>query len=134
VPEFRPQNGVDDIPVVREKNQAGRVLIQAADRKDPLPMADFRDDVTEYVGLAGRRDADRLVVLDIDRRGAPLNDVSVPGDNIGGTDLIPKMRKTSVDRDMPGLDQAIGLAAGADSVLREKLIDADPLSTVPSAE
>jgi hypothetical protein len=49
MPVLSPQNLIHDVPVVREENEAGRVLIESTDRKDPFRMADLRDDITGYM-------------------------------------------------------------------------------------
>ena len=68
MPELCPQDLVHDVAVIGEENQAGRVLVEPADRKDPFRMADLSDDIARNVGFARRRDAYRLVIFDVDAR------------------------------------------------------------------
>src|SRR6188472_109618 len=45
MPMLHPEDVVDDIPVIRQQDQAGRIFIEAPDRKDPSRVPDFSDDV-----------------------------------------------------------------------------------------
>ena len=127
MPEFSAQNRVHNVPIIREENQAGGIFVQPTDRKDSLRVADFRDDVPFHMGFTGRRDTDRLVILDIDRRLTPGNHLSVPGDDVARAHVIAQLGNLTVDRDGPRLDQAIRLASGADPLFREEFVDADRL-------
>ena len=117
------QNLVDDIAIVGQQDEPGRVLVQATDRKNSGGMVDLRDDVPGDVRLAGGRDADRLVVLHVDQRIAPRNDASVRRDDVLRVHLIAQTGDVSVDRDATRLDQPVGLPARADTVLRKELVD-----------
>ena len=66
------QHLVDDVAVVREQDQALGVLVEPADREDPLGMVDEVDDVALDVALGRARDADRLVERDVDRAASSL--------------------------------------------------------------
>ena len=61
------QDFVDDVAVVGEQDQAFGVLVQPADRKDSLAVADELDDVVLDVRLGGAGDPDGLVERDVDR-------------------------------------------------------------------
>ena len=64
---LRAQHLVDDVAVVGEQDQALRILVEAADREDPLGVVDEVDDVAGDVPLGRAGDADRLVERDVDR-------------------------------------------------------------------
>lgn len=123
MPVLSPQNLVYDVPVVREENEAGRVLIESTDRKDPFRMADLRDDITGYMGLTGRRHTHWLVILDVERGRSPGNHLSVSCDHVAGTDLIPQAGHPLIDSHATGFDETVGLSPRTDAMLSEKLID-----------
>ena len=118
------ENIVHDVPVVREKDEAGRVLVEPANRKDPFRMADLRNDVTGHMRLAGRRHAHRLVILDIELGHPPGNHLSISRDNVISTDLISQAGNPLIDGHATGFDQAIGLSSRTDAMLCEEFIDA----------
>ena len=124
MPMLRSQNLVHDVPVVREQDETGRVLVESADWKDPLRMADFRNDITRYMRLTGRRHTHRLVILDIEWGCSPGNHLSIPRDDVVGTDLVSQAGRPLIDGHATGFDQTIGFSPGTDAVLCEKFIDA----------
>ena len=124
MPMFSSQNLVHDVPVVREQDEARRVLIESADRKDPLRMTDLRNDITRHMRLTGRRHTHWLVILDIERGCSPGNHLSVSRDDVVRTDLISQAGRPLIDGHATGFDQTIGLPSGTDAVLCEKFIDA----------
>ncbi len=97
--EFSAENLVDDVAVVRQQDEAGRILVQPPDRKNPLRMADLRNDIARDMRFARGRDADRLMILDIESRFAPWDDTALAGDDIIGRDLITQSSHSTVDRD-----------------------------------
>lgn len=78
--------------------------------------------------FARRRDSDRFVILDIDRRGTPGNHLPVTGDDVPLAHLIPDFGDLLIDGHTPGLDEPISFAPRADTVLREEFVDADGVS------
>ncbi len=99
VAEFGAEDVVDDVAVVRQQNQTGRIFVQPSDRKYPLMMPDLRNDVSGNVSLARRRHADRLMVLDVEMGLPPRNDLPIPSDHVRRGDLIAELRHPTVDRD-----------------------------------
>ena len=65
------------------------------------------------------------MVLDIERRSSPGQDLALSGDDVRWLDLITELGHTAVDRDQPGLDQSVSFTPRTDPLFREKLIDAD---------
>ena len=124
MPVLGSQDLVHDVPVVREKNEAGGVLVESADRKDPLRMADLRDDVTGHMRLTGRRHAHWFVILDVERGSPPGNHLAVSRDDVLRTDLISQRRYPLIDGHATGFDQTISLSPRTDAVVCKKLIDA----------
>src|SRR5262245_6444596 len=88
-------------------------------------MTNFHDDIARNVGFARRRHANRLVILDVDRRLPPSNDLSISGNHIARAHLIAELRHHIVDRDSSGLNETIGLTPRADAVPGKKFVDAD---------
>jgi hypothetical protein len=88
-------------------------------------MTYFRDDIARNVGLARRRHANRFVILDVNRRLPPGNDLSISGNHIARAHPITELRHDIVDRDSPGLNETIGLTPRADAVPGKKFVDAD---------
>ena len=72
----------------RKQDEAGRVLVESTDRKNPFRMADLRNDVARHVRLAGRCHTHRLVVLDIERDRSPGNHLSISRNDVARADLI----------------------------------------------
>src|SRR5574342_665220 len=105
MPVLSPQNLVHDVPVVCEENEAGRVLIESTDRKNPFRMADLRDHITWYMCLTSRRHAHRLVILDIERGRSPGNHLSVSCDHVARTDLISQAGHPLIDGHATGFDE-----------------------------
>ena len=62
---LRAEDFVDDVAVVRQQDQSLGVLVEAADGKNALRMADEFHDIPFDVRFRGARDADRLVERDI---------------------------------------------------------------------
>ena len=73
------------------------------------------------------------MVLDIERRSSPGQDLALAGDDVRWLDLITELGHTAVDRDQPGLDQSISFTPRTDPLFREELIDTDRLSHGESA-
>ena len=117
------QNLVHDVPVVREEDEAGGILVEPTDRKDPFRMANLRNDVTRHMRLAGRRHTCRLVILDIERSRSPRNYLAISRNDIMRADLISQAGHPLIDGHTAGLDQAIGLSSRTDTVLCEEFID-----------
>src|SRR5262245_21676725 len=88
-------------------------------------MTDFCDDIAGDVGLARRRHANRLVILDVYRCLSPGNDLPIAGNHVARAHLITELRDNVVDGDSSGLNKTIGLAPRADAVLSKKFVDAD---------
>ena len=88
-------------------------------------MADFPDDISGNMGFTGRRNSYRFVILDVNRRLAPRNDLPVTSNDVARGDLIAKPGDARIDRDASGLDQAVRLAPRADTVLGKEFIDAN---------
>jgi hypothetical protein len=120
-----PQNLVHDVAIVGQENQARGILIEPPDRENPFRVADLRNDIARDVGFARRRHADRLVILDVNRRLPPGNDLPIAGNHVARPDLIAELRDDCVDRDTSGLNKTIGLAPRADAVLSKEFIDSD---------
>lgn len=125
VPELDTEYLVHNVAVVRQQNQAGRILIEAPDRENPFGMADFSDDVARNVGLTRGRNAHRLVILDVDPRLPPGNRLPVFGDHVLMADLVSMLRNDVVDGDASGFDQPIGFPPRADPVLGKEFVDAN---------
>ena len=124
MPVLSSQNLVHDVPVVREQNEAGRVLVESAYRKDPFRMADLRDDVPWHMRLTGRRHPHRLVILDIERGRSPGNHLSISRNDVVRADLISQTSHPLIDGHATGLDQAVSLSPRTDAMVCKKLIDA----------
>lgn len=91
-------------------------------------MPDLGNDVSGDMRFARRRDTDRLMVLDIEGRSSPRQDLALAGDDVRWLDLIAELGHTAVDRDQPGLDQSVGFTPRTDPLFGKELIDADRLS------
>jgi hypothetical protein len=124
VPEFSAQDSVHNIPIIRQKNQPRRILIESADRKDALGIVDRRDDVAGDMGLGGTRDSNRFVVGQIHGPTSLLQHSTVYGYHIAICDLVSERSLVTINRDPPFLDQPVGRPARAKTLLREELIDA----------
>jgi hypothetical protein len=68
------------------------------------------------------------VILDVDRREAPWNHLSILRDHITRTNLIADPGKSSVDGHPTGVDEPIGFSPRTDPVLGEELVNADGVS------
>ena len=64
---FRAQDLVDDVAIAGEQDQPFGILVQPADREDPLRVVDEIHDVAGHALVGGAGDADRLVQRDVDR-------------------------------------------------------------------
>ena len=128
MPVLGSENLVYNVSVVREQDEAGRVLVESTDGKYSLRVADFRDNVSSHMRLTGRRHAYRLVILDIERGRSPGNHLSVSRDHVVGTDLITQGGHPLIDGHATGFDQAIRLSPRAYAVVRKELIDAKLVS------
>lgn len=84
MPMFDPQDFIYDIAVVREKNEAGGILIETPDRENPGGMPDFSDDVPPDMQFSGRRHPDRFVILDINGVIVSMNDRAIARHHILG--------------------------------------------------
>src|SRR3546814_12038970 len=62
---FGAQDGVDDVAVAGQQDQAFRILVQPADREDPPLVADEIDAVAHHRRLGGAGDAARLFQRDV---------------------------------------------------------------------
>ncbi|MGC3975004.1 MAG: hypothetical protein QM771_11550 [Nitrospira sp.] len=111
VPVLNPQDLVDDIAIIGQKDETRRILVEPSDGKNALLMVDFRDDVPGHVQFRRRRHPDRLMIFDIDRTIAPLQDRSVTRDNILRGNLITKLGHHPVNRDPAFGNQPVCLAA-----------------------
>lgn len=121
---FGTQDLVDDIAVVGQEDESGRILVEPAYRENSFFMADLCDDVTRYVGLTGRRDSDWFVILEVDGRHPPWNDFPVMGNDVAGAYLVAVLGDAFVDRHQPGFDESVSLPPRADPMLREEFVDA----------
>jgi hypothetical protein len=124
MPVLSSENLVHNVTVVSEKNKAGGVLVESTDRKDPLRMANLRNDVTGHMRLTGRRHTHRLVILDVERDRPPGNHLSISCNDIVRTHLISQAGDPLIDGHATRLDQSIGLSSRTDAVVGKKLIDA----------
>lgn len=88
-------------------------------------MPDFSDDIPLDMQLARRRDTDRFMIFDINRRFAPGNRPAVTCDDVRRTHPVAQFGHLAVDRDRSRLDQAVRLASGTNPMLREKLVNAN---------
>src|SRR6185437_10895375 len=66
VSEFGTEDLVDDVAVVRQQNETGRILVQPPDWKNPLTMPDLGNDISRDMRFARCRDTDRLMILDVE--------------------------------------------------------------------
>ncbi len=88
-------------------------------------MPDLGNDVSSDVRFTRGRDADRLMVLDIEGSFSPWQDLTIPSNNVRWLDLVPELGHTAIDRDRSGLDQSIGFTPRADPLFGKEFIDAD---------
>src|SRR3546814_813819 len=129
---FGAQDGVDDVAVAGQQDQAFRILVQPADREDPPLVADEIDDVALHRRLGGAGDADRLVQRDVDVPalafgGAPgAQGLAVDLDLVAHADLGADPRALPVDRGPPLPDQPIGLAPRAEAGVADVLVESHP--------
>lgn len=124
MPVLSSENLIHDIPVIGKQDKPGRVFIKSADWKDPLRMADLRNDVMRHMRFTSRRHTHRFVILDIEWGRSPGNHLPISCDDVVRTDLIPQASYSLVDGDATGLDQTISLSPRTDAVVCKKLIDA----------
>src|SRR5690606_20148654 len=124
--------GVDDVAVAGQQDQALGILVQAADREDPLLVADEVDDVALHRRLGGAGDADRLVQGDVDVPALPPGGAAHPQglavdlDLVALADLRTDARAHAVDRDPAFADQAVGLAPRAEAGVADVLVESHP--------
>ena len=76
------------------------------------------------------RDADRLMILDIEIRFAPRNHTARSGNDVIGRYLVAEFGHPAVDRDDARFNQTVGLAPGTDPMLCEEFINANGLRHV----
>src|SRR5690606_123231 len=126
------QDGVDDVAVAGQQDQAPGILVQPPDREDPLLVADEIDDVARYRRLGGAGDADRLVQGDVDMPALALGGAAHPQrlavdpDLIVLADLGADARAHAVDRDPALADQPVGLAPRAETGVADVLVQSHP--------
>ena len=119
-----PQDLIDDIAVVREQDEARRILVETPDRENSIGMADFSNDVSSNMQLSGGRHPNRLVILEIHRTMAALEHNPVARYEILRGDLIAELGHQAIDGYPPGSDQAIGLPTRSQALLGKKFINA----------
>ena len=110
MPVLNPQDLVDDIAVIGQENETRRILVEPSDGKNPLTMFDFRNDVPRHVQFSRRRHSDRLMIFDIDRTIAPLQDRSITRHNILRRHLITELSHHPVNGDPAFGYQPVGLS------------------------
>ena len=110
---FSTENLIDDVSVVRQQDEPGRIFIQSADWEDPFWMADEADDVAGDMWLAGRGDSDRFMELDVESTLLPGDHDAVPGNDIVWPDLVAENRSPAIKGHAAFFDKAVGLAPGA---------------------
>ena len=122
----RPQDLVHQIPVVGEEDEALGVLVEAPYGEDAGAVVDEIDYVVLLPRLCGGDYAHRLVQHDEDQavRFARLYHLTVDLDQIPGKHLIADPGPLAVDVDMALLDEAVGLATGADAALADVFVQA----------
>lgn len=116
---------VDDIAVVGQENEAGRVFVEPSDREDSFAVADFRNDIAGHVSFARCRNADRFVVPNVNRCNPPGNNLPISGDNVAWFHLVANFCKTPVNCHTSGFDEPVSLPSRADTLLGKEFIDAD---------
>src|SRR5690606_11603741 len=129
---FRPQDGVDDVAVAGQEDQAFGILVQAPARENPLLVADEVDDVALHRRLGGAGDADRLVERDVDvpalapGGAAEPHGLAVELDLVAPADLGADARAHAVDGDPALADEAVGLAPRAEAGVADVLVESHP--------
>ena len=118
-----PQNLVDDVAVVGQKNQSFRVLIKPSDRKEPFRILQIADDVVGDLFIRGADDARRLIQRDIDRLDFASDHPPIQLDYIARRNTITGSCGTAINRNATFLDETVGFAAGTDSRLTDVLVE-----------
>jgi hypothetical protein len=76
--------------------------------------------------FTGRRDPDRLMKLNVERRVPPWHEKAIFRNGIVRANPVPQDRHTPIDGDTSFLNEGIRLAPRARSLRSEKLIDPNP--------
>jgi hypothetical protein len=124
MPVLNPQDLVDDISVIGQENETGRILVEPSNREDSGGMTDFSDDVSRHMQFGGGRHSDGLVIFDVDNLVTALQNRAVTRHQILGRDLIPEFGDHAVDRDTTFGNQSISLPSGTQALFGKKFIDA----------
>jgi len=127
VAEFGAENLIHDVAIVRQQDQTGRILVQPSDGENPLRMSDLSNNIPRNMRFARGRDADRLMIFDIEIRSAPRHHATLAGNDVIGRYLVAEFRRPAVDRDGARLNETVCLASGTDPMLCKELIDANGL-------
>src|ERR1700688_3902094 len=101
---------VDDIAIVRQKDQALGVLVQTPDRKNAFSVPDEIDDVVLDVGLGGAGHADRLVEGNVNLLLLGAHGCAVDAYLIAINDSSAQCGDLAVASNAAGLDPLVRLA------------------------
>ena len=121
-----PQHLVDDITIVREEDQAFRVLVEPTDRKHPFGMIHEIYDVAFDVALRGAGDADGLVERDVDRAdllACGADRVTIEAHVVPFGDLRAERGRDAVDGDAALGDEGVGLPPRACAALAQVFVE-----------
>lgn len=116
---------VDDVPVIRQEDEALGGLVQSADRKEALLVTDEGDDVFRLFRVCGTDDADWLVEGDIQGLRFCLERFAIDADDIAGIDPVAGAGGLVVDGHPAGVDQPISFPTRADAGLADVFVEAD---------
>src|SRR5208283_5986726 len=107
---FGAQDFVDDVAVVGEQNQSLGILVQTADREDPLAVPDELDDVVLDLEVGGAGDARRLVERHVDMLFFRADELAVQAHLVACRHLRTEDGAYAVAGDASRFDPLVGFA------------------------
>src|SRR5579859_4342026 len=114
---------VDDIAIVRQKDQAFGVLVQTPDRENAFSVPDEIDDVVLDVGLGGAGHTDRLVEGNVNLLFLGAHGRAVDAYLIAINDSRTQCGDLAVAGNAAGLDPLVRLAPRTGAGLADVLVE-----------